>query len=309
MQCACLHYPGWNSCWKDLQSTDSLSPGTEHCTDTPWLWSLLVRTSGHFHNSVGNPVLFSISLQSKGSFCLPFPQQYGWLCLEEIVQLNKSQYERPDLERIHGHDCTVKWGQAYLCETDLLNMENNRRADVAVGLQSELSEGHPDPGIHAVFSSCWEAQAVLLVSLLMKPCLGQMSLILLWSSHCCGRNSLLPSCFFHCFHSQFTKLPLYHLLVTSLLSESTPTANQDGWKLVLSTHIKADVCRHIPRACTDHCSYGALAAKSRMDWPGHCPAWDTEQRQPLGWKGREGEIRCCCFFVNILLKAAADVGV
>lgn len=58
-------------------------------------------------------------------------------------------------------------------------MENNRRADVAVGLQSELSEGHPEPGIHAVFSSCWEAQAVLLVSLLMKPCLGQMSLILL----------------------------------------------------------------------------------------------------------------------------------
>lgn len=58
-------------------------------------------------------------------------------------------------------------------------MENNGRADVAVGLQSELSEGHPDPGMHAVFSSWWEARAVLLVSLLMKPRLGQMSLILL----------------------------------------------------------------------------------------------------------------------------------
>lgn len=58
-------------------------------------------------------------------------------------------------------------------------MENNRRADVAVGLLSELSEGHPEPGIHIAFSSWWEAHAVLLVSLLMKPHLDQMSLILL----------------------------------------------------------------------------------------------------------------------------------
>lgn len=48
-----------------------------------------------------------------------------------------------------------------------------------MGLLSELSEGHPEPGIHIAFSSWWEAHAVLLVSLLMKPRLGQMSLILL----------------------------------------------------------------------------------------------------------------------------------
>lgn len=73
----------------------------------------------------------------------------------------------------------VMCGQAYLWEANLPSMENNMRADVAVGLRSELLEGHPEQGTHAAFSSWWEAHAVLLVSLRMKPQLGQMSLVLL----------------------------------------------------------------------------------------------------------------------------------
>lgn len=73
----------------------------------------------------------------------------------------------------------VTCGQAYLWEANLPSTENNTRADVAAGLRSELSEGHPEPGTHSVFSSWWEAHAMLLVSLLMKPQLSQMSLVLL----------------------------------------------------------------------------------------------------------------------------------
>lgn len=73
----------------------------------------------------------------------------------------------------------MRCGQPYLWEANLLSMENNMRADVAAGLQSKLLEGHPEPGTHAAFSSWWEAHAVLLVSLRMKPRLSQMSLILL----------------------------------------------------------------------------------------------------------------------------------
>lgn len=72
----------------------------------------------------------------------------------------------------------VTCGQAYLWEANLPSMGNNTRADVAAGLRSELSEGHPEPGAHAAFSSWWEAHAVLLVYLLTKPQPGQMSLIL-----------------------------------------------------------------------------------------------------------------------------------
>lgn len=45
----------------------------------------------------------------------------------------------------------VTCGQAYLWEANLPSTENNTRADVAAGLRSELSEGHPEPGTHSVF--------------------------------------------------------------------------------------------------------------------------------------------------------------
>lgn len=37
--------------------------------------------------------------RQKAPFAFP-PQQSGWLCLEEIIQVSRSRYERPDL----GHD-------------------------------------------------------------------------------------------------------------------------------------------------------------------------------------------------------------
>lgn len=73
----------------------------------------------------------------------------------------------------------VTCGQAYLWEANLPSMENNTRADVAVGLRSGLPEGHAEPGTHSVFSSWWEAHAMLLISLLTKPWLSQMPLVLL----------------------------------------------------------------------------------------------------------------------------------
>lgn len=103
-------------------------------------------------------------------------------------------------------------------------------ADVAAGLWSELLGGHPEPGTHAAFSSWWEAHAVLLVSLLTKQWLGQMSLV---CSVCFTQKKLSSPLFFLPLLSSLTEPPLHHPLVTSLLSELTPTANQDGQWIVL----------------------------------------------------------------------------
>lgn len=56
----------------------------------------------------------------------------------------------------------VTCGQAHLCEANLPGAEDNMRADIATGLRSEMSEGHPESesGMHAVFTAggmpcCW----------------------------------------------------------------------------------------------------------------------------------------------------------
>lgn len=46
-----------------------------------------------------------------------------------------------------------------------------------------------------------------------------------------------------------------------------------------------------------------------MSCPGHCPTWAAEQRQPRGWEGKGRSDAAMCFYANILLKAASEVGI